>query len=159
MKASLILPRTSNQQLFGGNFCEHQLVLGKLLNNVKWSTVCVSFICTLTIFSSLWCFEIFKIDYLETSNVQFETVSINPVTSLQASLYSVLSSLNRLNFPCVLKLPHGYKFFAQISRSRTPSILNLRWICLPVHKICSLKIYLIFFAFIFSFSQHFLKFL
>jgi len=35
--------------LFGENFCEQQLVLGKLLNTVKWSTFCVSFIRLLTI--------------------------------------------------------------------------------------------------------------
>jgi len=51
MKTSLILSRTSNQpifsQLFGGNFCEQKLVLGKLLNTVKWSTFCVvSFACS-----------------------------------------------------------------------------------------------------------------
>ena len=36
-------------KLFGGNFCEQQLMLGKLLNIVKWSTFCVSFIRMLTI--------------------------------------------------------------------------------------------------------------
>jgi len=36
-------------KLFGGNFCEQQLVLGKLLNTVKWFTFCVSFIRMLTI--------------------------------------------------------------------------------------------------------------
>ena len=36
-------------KLFGGNFCEQPLVLGKLLNTVKWSTFWVSFIRVLTI--------------------------------------------------------------------------------------------------------------
>jgi len=34
--------------LFGGNFCEQQLVLGKLTKAVKWPSFCVSFICMLT---------------------------------------------------------------------------------------------------------------
>ena len=41
-KTSLLLPHTTNQpifyKLFGGNFYEQQLVLGKLLSTVKWST-------------------------------------------------------------------------------------------------------------------------
>jgi len=56
-------------------------VLGKLLNTVRWFTFCVSFIRVLTILGWLHCFKIFKIDYLVTSNVQFGTVSINPVTN------------------------------------------------------------------------------
>ena len=51
-----------------------------ILNTVKWSTFYASFICVLTILGWLYCFEIFKIDYLITSNVRFGTVSINPVT-------------------------------------------------------------------------------
>ena len=53
MKTSLILPRTSNQpifsKLFGGNVCEQQTVLGRLLNTVKQSNFYVSFIRVLTI--------------------------------------------------------------------------------------------------------------
>ena len=55
-------------------------MLGKLLNTVKWSNFCASFIRVLTILGWLWCFEIFKIDYFVTSNVRFGMVSINPVT-------------------------------------------------------------------------------
>ena len=84
MKTSLILPRRFNHlffyKLFGGNFCEQPLVLGKLLNTVKWSTFWVSFIRVLTALGWLWCIEIFKIDYLVTTNVRFGTVSINQVT-------------------------------------------------------------------------------
>ena len=73
MKTSLILPRMPNHQifykLFGGNFCEQPLVLGKLLTTVKWSTFCVGFIRVITILGWLQCFKIFKIDYLVTSNV------------------------------------------------------------------------------------------
>ena len=74
-------------QLCGGNFCEQQLVL---LNTVKWSTFCVNFIRVLTILVWLQCF---KIDYLVTSNVRFEMVSINPVT-FYVLLHAYLS-----NFP------------------------------------------------------------
>ena len=85
MITSLILPGTSNLlffcKLFGGKFCEQPLVLGKLLNTVKWSTFWVSFIRVLTILGWLWCIEIFKIDYLVTFNVRFGLVSINPVTN------------------------------------------------------------------------------
>ena len=75
-------------KLFGRNFCEQQLaiVLGKLFNTVIWSTFCVSFICVLTILGWLQCFEIFKINYLVTSNVRFGMVSINPVTYNQYEL-------------------------------------------------------------------------
>ena len=62
------------------NFCEKKLVLGRLLNTVKWSTFCVSFVCVLTILGQLQCLKIFKIDYVVTSNVQFGMVSINSVT-------------------------------------------------------------------------------
>ena len=55
---------------FGGNFCEQQLVLEKLLNTVKFFTFCVSFIRVLTILGWLYCFEIFKINYLVTSDEQ-----------------------------------------------------------------------------------------
>ena len=61
--------------LFGMNFCEQQLVLGKLSNTVKWSTFCVSFICMLTILGWLQCFKIFKINYFVTSNVRFHKSS------------------------------------------------------------------------------------
>jgi len=63
--------------LFGRNFCEQQLVQGKPSNTAKWSTFCVNFNHVLTILGWLWCF---KINYLVTSNVQFQTVSINLVT-------------------------------------------------------------------------------
>ena len=63
-----------------GNFYEQPLVLGKLLNTVKWSTFWVSFIRVLTILGWLLCIDNFKIDYLVTSNVRFGSVSINPVT-------------------------------------------------------------------------------
>ena len=66
--------------LFGGNFYKQPLVLGKLLNTVKWSIFCVSFIYALTILGWLLWFKIFKIDHLITSNVQFGIVSQNPVT-------------------------------------------------------------------------------
>ena len=61
--------------LFDGNFCEQQLVLGKLSTILKWATFCVSFVRVLTILGWLQCFKIFKIDCLVTSNVQFGTVS------------------------------------------------------------------------------------
>ena len=75
-----MLPRTSNHlffyKLFGGNFCEQQLVLGKLLNTVKWSTSWVSFIRVLTIPGWLYCFEILKIDYLVTKKCSLVFVNI-----------------------------------------------------------------------------------
>ena len=46
---------------------------------MNWSTSCVSFVRVLTILGWLQYFEIFKIDYLVTSNVRFGTDSINPV--------------------------------------------------------------------------------
>ena len=55
-------------------------MLGNLLNSVKWSTFCVSFVRVFITLGWLQCYEIFKIDYLVTSNVRFGTVSINPVT-------------------------------------------------------------------------------
>ena len=67
--------------LFGMKFYKQQLVLGKPLSTVKWSTFCVSFMSVLTIFGWLWGVKIFKINYLLlTSNVWFGTVSINLVT-------------------------------------------------------------------------------
>ena len=69
-------------------------MLGKLLNTVKWSTFCVSFIRVLTILGWLWCIEIFKIDYLVTSNVRFGLVSINPVTIMNNT--TVWSISNRV---------------------------------------------------------------
>ena len=56
-------------------------MLWKLLDTVKWSTFCVSFIRVLTMPGWLWCSEIFKIDYLVTPNVRFGMVSINAVTN------------------------------------------------------------------------------
>ena len=102
MKTSLILPCTSNHlffyKLFGGNFCEQPLVLGKLLNTMKWSTFWVSFIRVLTALGWLQCIEIFKIDYLVTSKVRFGTVSVNQVTNW---LHSVLCATL-----CMHILPH-----------------------------------------------------
>ena len=96
----------SFQPLFGGKFCEQQLVLWKLLNTVKWSTFCVSFIRVLTIPGWLWCFEIFKIDYLVTPNVRFGTVSINPVTYLNTT---VLQTMYYQTSYCSNKLQHVRK--------------------------------------------------
>ena len=55
------IPDTTSQPnfsiSFGRNFCEQQLVLGKLSNTVKWSTFCVSFVPMLTI---LGCYSALK---------------------------------------------------------------------------------------------------
>ena len=55
-----------------------------LEKTVKWSTFCVRFIRALTILGWLKCL-ILKIDYLVTSNVQFEMVSQNQVTYVTQS--------------------------------------------------------------------------
>jgi len=64
--------------LFGRNFCEQQLVLEKGSSQTQWNGP--SLACVLTILGWLWCFTIFKIDYLITSNVRIGMVIINPVT-------------------------------------------------------------------------------
>ena len=112
MKTSLILPRTSNQpifyKLFGGNFCEQQLMLGKLLNTVKWSNFCVSFICVLTILVGYGTLKSLKsVTYLVTSNVQFGTVSINPVTN-DDEIWSIISSGLLMSFLLTSRItPHS----------------------------------------------------
>ena len=82
--------------LFGRSFFEQQLVLGELLSTVKWSTFCASFISVLSILDWLQCFQIFKINYRITSNVQFGTVYINSVTNIVPS--STSSAINSGNY-------------------------------------------------------------
>jgi len=105
-------PRTSNHlKLFGGNFCEQPLVLGKLLKIVKWSTFCVSFIRVLTIPRWLYCFEILKIDYLVTPYERFGTVSITPVTNCFRSWHTLKFILVSNLISIQMKLTELYMSF------------------------------------------------
>ena len=94
-----MLPCTSNHlffcKLFGRNFCEQPIVLGKLLIIVKWSTFWVSFICVLTVLGRFQCSEIFKIDYLIISNMRFGSVSkCFHIQQPLVFLYCILATLS-----------------------------------------------------------------
>ena len=111
------------QYLFGRNFCEQQLVLGKLLNTVKWSTFCVSFVRLLKILGWLQCIEIFKIDYLVTSNVRFGTSfhKSSHIYLLNSSICLYTFKLIALRSPTTLTCRYC---------SQTPSITGLELTCL-----------------------------